>query len=202
MKSSRPPRLATWLFERLTQKESREALAGDLWEECSRGRSDTWYWRQVLVAIMATFFAELRGRWIVVTFALVVSGIVPWNQLFHNFRFQSFLMLGIQLPWPVSFLVGIAVLSAFQATILVVTLASYVLATKSFHSRTFLIAFRLALLILILGNAGVTISLVFPLPRLFFYHVLWRLPLFFGLVLSMWVAGPTAAQTRARRLTA
>lgn len=145
---------------------------------------------------------ELRVRWVIVVFALIVSGTVPWNQLFHNARFQSFLMVGIQLRWPVSLLVGIAVMSAFQAAILLVALASYVLASKSFHSRSFLIAFSVALFVLVLGNAGVTVSYLVPLPRLVFYFVLWRLPLFFGLVLSMWMARPNAVQTDPTRLTA
>ena len=187
MKSSRPPILAAWLLERLTQRQNREALAGDLLEERSQGRSDMWFWRQVVAAITVNCLGELRRRWIVVVFPLVVCATVPWIQLFHNVRFLSFLMVGIQLRWPVSFLVGIAVMSAFQAAILLVALASYVLASKSFHSRSFLIAFSVALLVLVLGNAGVAISQLIPLPRLLFYYVLWRLPLFFGLVLSMWM---------------
>lgn len=39
---------AAWIFERLDLDVS---LAGDLLEECARGRSTVWYWRQVLVAI-------------------------------------------------------------------------------------------------------------------------------------------------------
>jgi hypothetical protein len=42
--------IANWLFERLGLDV---ALTGDLLEECARGRSVIWYWRQVLVAIWA-----------------------------------------------------------------------------------------------------------------------------------------------------
>jgi len=45
--------LAAWLFEHLTQHEHREALAGDLLEEYIRRRSDMWYWRHVVAAILA-----------------------------------------------------------------------------------------------------------------------------------------------------
>lgn len=202
MKSSRPPILAAWLLERLTQRQNREALAGDLLEERSQGRSDMWFWRQVVAAIIVNFLGELRRRWVVVVFPLVVCGTVPWNQLFHNARFQSFLMVGIKLRWPASFLAGVAVMSAFQAAILLVALASYVLATKSFHSRSFLTALGPGLLVLVLGNSAVMISPVLPLPRLFFYYyVLWRLPLFFGLVVSMRVARANAGRSDASRLT-
>jgi len=35
---------------------------------------------------------------------------------------------------------------------------------------------------------------VLQLPRLFFYYLIWRLPLFFGLVLAMCVARPSAVR--------
>lgn len=198
--------LAAWLFEHLTRREHQEALAGDLLEEYSRRRSDAWYWRQVLAAIVADFSTELRVRWVSVVFALVVCGSVPWDQLFHNARFRSFLSSGIQLSWPASFLAGVAIMSAFQGAILLVALGIYVVGIKSFHLRGFLVALCPALLVLVLGNTAVTMSQVLPWPvlpwpRLFFYYVLWRLPLFFGLVLSMWVARANAARTDAPGLT-
>lgn len=194
--------LATWLFEHLTQREYREALAGDLLEEYTRRRSDMWYWGQVLVAVVADFSTELRVRWVSIVFALVVCGMVPWNQLFHSDRFRSFLSSGINLSWPASFLAGIAIMSASQGAILLVPLGIYVLGTKSFHPRRFLTALCPALVVLALGNTAVTISQVLPWPRLFFYYVLWRLPLFFGLVISMKCLAPAnAARTHVPGLT-
>ena len=64
MKSSQPPSLATWLLEHLVPRGGNEALAGDLLEDYSQGRPASWYWRQVLVAIMLGFSKELRTRWI------------------------------------------------------------------------------------------------------------------------------------------
>jgi len=51
MKSSNPPRLAVWLLENYGPEVNQEALAGDLYENFSQGRSSGWYWRQVLSAI-------------------------------------------------------------------------------------------------------------------------------------------------------
>jgi hypothetical protein len=201
LKLSRPPVLATWLFEHLTRREHHEALAGDLLEGYSRRRSDRWYWRQVLAAITADFCTELRSRWASVVFALVVCGTIPWKQLFLNAGFQSFLFSGIQLSWPASFLVGIIIISAFQGAILLAALSVYVVSTNSFHPRGVLIALCSGLLVLALGNTAVTISQVLPWPRLFFYYVIWRLPLFFGLILSMWVASANAGRTGPSRLT-
>jgi hypothetical protein len=61
MKSSKPPGLATWLLEHSKPGGKNEALAGDLLEQFSQGRSVAWYWRQVLVAILAAFLKEWRG---------------------------------------------------------------------------------------------------------------------------------------------
>jgi hypothetical protein len=176
--------LAAWLFQHLTRREHREALAGDLLEEYSR-RSDSWYWRQVLAAIAADFRTTLRSPWVSVALALVVCGAFPWNQLFLNERFQSFLLAGIQMSWPVSFLVGIAIISAFQGVILLAALCAYIVGTDRLHSRGFLIALYPALLVLTLGNTAVAISQPLPWSRLIFYYVIWRLPLFFSLVISM-----------------
>ncbi len=42
---SEPPALATWLLEHIRFSNTDEALAGDLLEEFTRGRSAAWYWR-------------------------------------------------------------------------------------------------------------------------------------------------------------
>jgi hypothetical protein len=182
------------MFEHLTRRDHREALAGDLLEEYSR-RSDSWYWRQVLAAIAADFRTTFRSRWVGVAIALIVCGAFPWNQLFLNQRFQSFLFAGIQLSWPRSFLVGIAINTAFQGVVLLAVLGAYVVGISNFHTRSFLIALYPALLVLTLGNTFVAISQPAPWPRLFFYYVIWRLPLFFSLVISMMRVRPTSERS-------
>jgi hypothetical protein len=201
LKPSRPPELATWLLEHLTRREHREALAGDILEKYREGRADRWYWKQVLVAIAADFSTEFRSRWVSAVFALVVCGTFPWKQLFLHAKFESFLFSGIQLSWPASFLVGVAIISGFEGVILLLALGVYVVSTNSVHPRRFLIGFGSALLVLALGNTAVTISQVLPWPRLFFYYVVWRLPLFFSLLLAMRVAGAKTMQTSASRIS-
>jgi hypothetical protein len=50
MRSHHPPRLASLLLNYLTDNAP---LAGDLEEEYRAGRSAAWYWRQVLLAVLA-----------------------------------------------------------------------------------------------------------------------------------------------------
>jgi len=52
MRREAPPRLATWLLQRLAPGRHRESLEGDLLERYARGRSRLWYWREVAVAIV------------------------------------------------------------------------------------------------------------------------------------------------------
>jgi hypothetical protein len=55
-----------------------------------------------------------------------------------------------------------------------------------------------ALLTLTLGNLGVNVLWVVVPSRFIFYYVIWRLPLFFGLVLAMRAAGTRTAHPEAK----
>jgi|SRR5580700_7042161 hypothetical protein len=57
MSQRAPPVVATWLIERLGPVHHRESLTGDLIEQYGRGRSESWYWRQVAIAV---FLARLH----------------------------------------------------------------------------------------------------------------------------------------------
>lgn len=46
-----PPTTATWLLTRFGPSYYAESLAGDLIEQFHQGRSRSWYWRQVVVAV-------------------------------------------------------------------------------------------------------------------------------------------------------
>lgn len=68
-----PPRLATWVLERLTIDE---ALVGDLNEAYGAGRSRAWYWHQVGLAILFSVWREFRGHTLSALGAVVASWIV------------------------------------------------------------------------------------------------------------------------------
>jgi hypothetical protein len=61
MSVSQPPRLATWLLQHLASSPRRESLVGDLIEQYRNGRSATWYWRQVLTAILVGATRDVRA---------------------------------------------------------------------------------------------------------------------------------------------
>jgi hypothetical protein len=62
MSASQPPRLASWLLRHLASSPQRESLAGDLIERYHQGQSATWYWRQVLAAILAGVIRDIRDH--------------------------------------------------------------------------------------------------------------------------------------------
>jgi signal peptidase I len=60
MRVAGPPRLAVWLLQRGGSRYRLESLAGDLIEQYRSGRSDAWFWRQVLQALCAGIAAVMR----------------------------------------------------------------------------------------------------------------------------------------------
>jgi hypothetical protein len=100
-KLANPPKLATWLLERLSSGCHRESLEGDLFEEYAGGRTRFWYWRQVIIAIFVArksavslrllntvrrvFFHLLAEVSVVVGIVSIVS-IVDESRRTHSFR--------------------------------------------------------------------------------------------------------------------
>lgn len=65
-----PPRIATWLLNRLSGHN--EALIGDMIEEYRRGRSRLWYWRQASIAVLRTTVVDVRSHAVLALRAFVL----------------------------------------------------------------------------------------------------------------------------------
>jgi hypothetical protein len=74
MRTSHPPTVATWLLEHLRSGKESESLMGDLVEEYGRRRSNAWYWRQVLTAIVMSCCEELRAH-VLLAIKATVTGL-------------------------------------------------------------------------------------------------------------------------------
>jgi DNA-binding transcriptional LysR family regulator len=86
--------LAVWLFERLGVDA---ALAGDLLEECARGRSTIWYWKQVLIAIWFGIWGAIFNHKLLALRAVAAGCGVNGIWLF---LWQRFLHLGLPVQPP------------------------------------------------------------------------------------------------------
>ena len=75
--SGQPPRIATWLLERLGPRNG-SALLGDLREEWHRGRWRVWYWRQALTAISVNVFRDARVHPLLTVRALALGSLFLW----------------------------------------------------------------------------------------------------------------------------
>jgi hypothetical protein len=73
------------MLEHLASGERDQALAGDLEEEFRSGRTEGWYWRQVLIACLISWRRSLERRLPVLVFALLWSLPAPvWFTLLER----------------------------------------------------------------------------------------------------------------------
>lgn len=80
-----PPALARWIVRCLYPQRHREALIGDLLERFREERTNSWFWRQVVLAILIGYANELRLHSAEISLATLGTGLIwcfPWTGLF------------------------------------------------------------------------------------------------------------------------
>jgi hypothetical protein len=70
-----PPRVATWLLQRLLSAPQRDSLIGDLFEQLHGGRSRWWYWRQAIAAIALGTLRDGRANKLLALRALAIGWV-------------------------------------------------------------------------------------------------------------------------------
>ena len=73
MRSEQPPCVAKWLLRHFGSSPNNAALIGDLDERYRYSRNRFWYWRQVVWAIVASFFKEISGHKALAIRALIIG---------------------------------------------------------------------------------------------------------------------------------
>jgi hypothetical protein len=73
MNERRTPAVQTWLLTRFLTGPRRDAIIGDLVEAHHDGRSDAWYWRQALEAILMSFLVAMWEHKLIAVTALSLS---------------------------------------------------------------------------------------------------------------------------------
>ena len=104
--------IAAWLFDRL---DLDVALSGDLMEECERGRSAIWYWRQVLIAVWVGILGAIRNHKVLALRAVATGFAMEYSFLFL-WQCQEGLYKGDGPPPPLSIMMWIVNLSLVLLT--------------------------------------------------------------------------------------
>jgi len=95
MTASRPPRLATWLLKTFGCSDNNDAVIGDLAERCTHGKKGTWYWRQVLIAIVVSEFNYVRGHKLLALRGLALG----WGTFWVLVGAGEFYVAGAMADW-------------------------------------------------------------------------------------------------------
>jgi len=91
----RSPAIATFLMEKLGSDPRNDQIVGDLIEQYERGRSRFWFWRQVVAAVVTSFFNQIRSHWLLALGAVLIGWCV-WSIL------NTGLTMGLDMlvnPW-------------------------------------------------------------------------------------------------------
>lgn len=83
MRSARPPALATWLLEHFRSGSENDYIAGDLMEAYERGRSRTWYWKEVLAAVVIGVYEAVVAHPVLALRAISV-GWASWLLFYYG----------------------------------------------------------------------------------------------------------------------
>src|SRR5690242_18378956 len=59
MRSAQPPKIAQWILNHFGCSPNNAVVIGDLDEQYRNRHSRRWYWRQVTIAIVVSFFKEV-----------------------------------------------------------------------------------------------------------------------------------------------
>jgi hypothetical protein len=215
-----PPPLATWMLEHLTPSDRDEALAGDLLEVYRSGRSNQWYWRQVLAACAVAWFRNLRSRLPLLIFAFLFATVAPaWAVLIEKVESLPQIGLVFSKNWPLAAMFWIGLNAIFLWSGMLVFIAAHAEFRRKLHRQKLLRGFLLSLLLFILAYAttfvltnllwypGLSIqpSAMTPLAELVDLR-LWanavRVPYWIALVGALWGAIPQAIRTMELRVDA
>ena len=212
-----PPSSATWMLEHLTPSDRDEALGGDLLEEFRGGRSDAWYWRQVLAACAISWLRSIQARLPLLVFTLLWSMLAPAWKVFCD-RIESAPILDRiwQMAGGVWVFPALAVWTVLHSTFLWAGMLVYISSQTSFgatiHREKLRRAFLLAPLIFppiyaatfiwgnlywysFFANAKLATTPLGQIADLRMLADVMRVPYFIALLCALWGAIPQSTHS-------
>ena len=200
---SHPPALATWLLRHLIPRRNREVLAGDLFESFSQGHSASWFWRQVLTALLVGASRELSARWPQICFAAAGTALLwpsSWIRIMRIPPIEYVRVWGVGLPWPASGVYWIGLVELLRALLILPLVAVLLVLTGSFGWARMLRALFVSLVLLAIGEWA-----LFWWPwgyRIDSHSLIWVRLIdteglkFFALLISAWLSCPSRTHPR------
>lgn len=200
MRSGKPPALAVWMLEHLTQGGKKESLIGDLLEEFRDGRSASWFWRQVVAAIAVSFLNQLRAHWLTLSIQLAFAAAWCWASIFVS---RSFIFLRWFFTWSPNHQHWSWTVWLAWETVLVVgaPLALYLGATRKLTFRAFGRGLSAGWSLWVIATVGSS-----ELLRLYAQYThagswgwpwpLWVLAEYVPLLVAIWIARSTKKESR------
>jgi hypothetical protein len=204
--------LAIWCLEHLTFGGDQEALCGDLLEELQSGRSLSWFWREVLMAIGIGAYEGAKPYMLPLVFS------AGWSALYPAWRFVAASRYSAAIPahrlaWPYPSFRELAQGVAPAVTFVWLGFLVFLLLRKETISQ--LSSFRLfqglsaSLDVLFLATLGLLAYLRHPAVELHyvtrddFYTLLHlsviSIPLAASIFVAIWFVLPRAQPTTRRR---
>lgn len=101
MRSGKMVAFAIWCLKHLTFGCDQEALCGDLLEELQAGRSDSWFWREVLTAIGIRAYQAAKPYVLPLVFSAGWSALYPAWRLLAASRYSA-IAPDPSVAWPYS----------------------------------------------------------------------------------------------------
>ena len=146
-----PSRLATWLLGRLLSEEDREAVIGDLIEECALKQPDSrlqvswWYWSQVSRSIAPLVWIGVRREHWGAVFGAAMAAFILANVTEWVATKAIAMVVDWSVAVPVNFVVGLAAMA----------LGGYVAAWLRPHASGIVAFLILVMVIVFMATMGV-----------------------------------------------
>ena len=189
-----PPKLAIRMFAWFVPFHVQEALLGDLLEQFQEVQSPTWFWREVIAAILLSLVGLFRPRLSAVIFAILGTASEQlwrrsqwWKAVWESSTFQSLYGRVVQWPFPLGVIYGFglqAALSTIHMSLVLCLFWSFQRFWRWTNVRnSFLLCFPLL-------TVGLLIDALLPAPFDSFLHMV---PTFGALTIAILISDAPSA---------
>ena len=102
MSAKTVPPLVVWLVTNVGCNLDNDAVVGDLVQYLHQGRSIAWIWKQAIVSIVVSFFAQLRRQPLTILRGVTAGWLIYWplGYIVFHFGFYELALVSLDLDNP------------------------------------------------------------------------------------------------------